>query len=54
MAQCCPPSGDTPGCGHWYCPDCDLLWDEAFDGGFPEPTQAEFEQMAKDIGGSSN
>lgn len=17
-----------PGCGHWYCPDCDLEWDD--------------------------
>lgn len=53
MAQCCPPSGDAPGCGHWHCDDCGLSWDEGFDGGDREPTQAELEQMAQDIGGSA-
>jgi len=47
MMQCCPPSGDAPGCGHWHCPDCDLSWDEASDGGSPEPKQAELDQTAK-------
>jgi hypothetical protein len=23
-----------PGCGHWHCPDCGLLWDDGCD--FPQ------------------
>lgn len=29
------PNGETgcgKACGHWWCPDCDLSWDEGFEG----------------------
>lgn len=53
MMQCCPPSGDAPGCGHWHCGDCGLSWDEEGEGGPPFPTQAEIEEDARFHGGSS-
>lgn len=32
----CPngESGCGKDCGHWWCPDCGLSWDDGFEGGF--------------------
>lgn len=32
------PNGDSgcgKDCGHWWCPDCGLSWDDGFEGGEP-------------------
>lgn len=28
MYECHPATADRPGCGHFYCPDCGLTWDD--------------------------